>query len=410
MRGKGVLADRLDWIRLPEAAYAYARNDEAWMEAITEGFQSAVVGASAVGMHVISHDPDFANAVKIEKAFPAAWLEMKTDDLVVMRGEIARAIYYPPFTVGTHGDLMPMLNEETREALLGWRRNNGVGDCMAMLMHPSPNMVLLLFAFYERALPIMSPRERRVLTQIALHIESGYRLRHRPEMVRAELTADGKVLDSIFPADDEGSGLGLGLGNPTPTAVTNAMLETHAARIKRARSKQERMNPGSLDLWTSLIEGRVTLTPRDSGSERRYVVLENPIATHPLRALTQGERDVITLAARGLSTKLTAYALGISSATVSSRLGSIARKLGLASRTELVRIAAMLARDPRAALPTNELTAAEQDILDLLRLGLSNQAIAERRARSVRTIANQVASLLRKTGSTSRRQLVARLH
>lgn len=394
MGEKGVLAERLDWIRLPEVAYATARSDEAWMEAITEGFQSVVVGSMGVGIQLITHDPDFTKAIRVEKTVPASY-DLKPDDILMMRGDLARTIYYPPFTVGSHADLLPLVDEETRDRLLRWRRHNGVGDCLAMLMHPVPNTVLVLFAFYQRALPIMPPRVRRVLTQIALHVESGYRLRHRPEIVRAELTADGKVVDSVFPVTD-----------PVPTAV----LESHVLGLKRARSKQERTNPTSLDLWTSLIEGRVTLTPRDSGSERRYVVLENPIATHPLHALTQGERDVLTLAARGLSTKLTAYALGISSATVSSRLGGIARKLGLASRTELVRIAAMLARDPRATLPPSELTAAEQDILDLLRLGLSNQAIAERRARSVRTIANQVASLLRKTGSTSRRQLVARLH
>jgi len=394
MRGNGVLVERPDWIRIPEAAYAPARDDAAWMENVIDGVKGALSHPIEVGMQLITHDADFAEPVNVVKAFPPAWGQLETDQVMMLRGEIARNTFYPPFTVGSHVDLFPLLDEENGARLRDWRRGVGLGDCLAMITHPAPNTVLLCFAFYANELTQLSPRDRRVLTQAALHIESGYRLRHRPEMVRAELTPDGQILDTIIPTDD---------------VPANDVLEMHAAKIKRARSKQHRSTPEALELWTSLIEGRVTLTPRDRGSERRYVVLDNPISTHPLLALSKGERDVITLAARGLSTKLTAYALGISSATVSSRLGSIARKLGLASRTELVRIAAMLARDPRADLPEKELTAAEQDILDLLRLGLSNRDIATRRSRSVRTIANQVASLLRKTGSTSRRQLVARL-
>ncbi|MBK7397656.1 MAG: hypothetical protein IPJ34_15515 [Myxococcales bacterium] len=47
-------------------------------------------------------------------------------------------------------------------------------------------------------------------------------------------------------------------------------------------------------------------------------------------------------------------------------------------------------------------------MLALLVDGLSNAEIASRRNRSVRTIANQVARLLDKSGSTTRRALVVR--
>ena len=61
---------------------------------------------------------------------------------------------------------------------------------------------------------------------------------------------------------------------------------------------------------------------------------------------------------------------------------------------------------PKAAVEA--LTVAERDILALLQRGLSNAQSARLRSRSIRTIANRVASLLRKTGSTSRRALVVR--
>jgi DNA-binding CsgD family transcriptional regulator len=60
-------------------------------------------------------------------------------------------------------------------------------------------------------------------------------------------------------------------------------------------------------------------------------------------------------------------------------------------------------------LDDDALAEAEAEVLALLERGLNNRKTASNRMRSVSTIANQVASLLRRTGATSRRQLVARL-
>src|SRR5262245_8292819 len=55
------------------------------------------------------------------------------------------------------------------------------------------------------------------------------------------------------------------------------------------------------------------------------------------------------------------------------------------------------------------LTAAERDVARLLARGLSNARIARLRRTSTRTVANQVASLLRKVGAESRADLVRHL-
>jgi DNA-binding NarL/FixJ family response regulator len=55
------------------------------------------------------------------------------------------------------------------------------------------------------------------------------------------------------------------------------------------------------------------------------------------------------------------------------------------------------------------LTAAEREVLDRIVAGDSNAAIARARATSVRTVANQVASLLRKLGAGSRYDLIRRV-
>jgi DNA-binding CsgD family transcriptional regulator len=54
-------------------------------------------------------------------------------------------------------------------------------------------------------------------------------------------------------------------------------------------------------------------------------------------------------------------------------------------------------------------TAAEREVLAELVAGASNREIARRRGRSVRTVANQVASLFRRFGVASRRELLAAL-
>jgi DNA-binding NarL/FixJ family response regulator len=54
------------------------------------------------------------------------------------------------------------------------------------------------------------------------------------------------------------------------------------------------------------------------------------------------------------------------------------------------------------------LTAAERDVLRLVVQGESNAAIARARGSRPRTVANQVATLLRKTGAASRFELIRR--
>ncbi len=58
--------------------------------------------------------------------------------------------------------------------------------------------------------------------------------------------------------------------------------------------------------------------------------------------------------------------------------------------------------------PDGVLTAAEAAVAALAAQGLSNRGIAARRCTSVRTVANQMAAILRKLGCGSRRELAVR--
>lgn len=60
-------------------------------------------------------------------------------------------------------------------------------------------------------------------------------------------------------------------------------------------------------------------------------------------------------------------------------------------------------------MPAADLTGAERDVLRMIVAGQSNAAIARQRRRSVRTVANQIASIFRKLGVGSRAELIARM-
>ena len=107
----------------------------------------------------------------------------------------------------------------------------------------------------------------------------------------------------------------------------------------------------------------MSLVARAEGTKRHYLVVDNAPGRQPMRALSKSELDVVSYAARGLSLKMIAYGLGLPTPTVSARLASAASKVGLATRMELVRIAAMLVHDPRARFEEIALTTAERDVL-----------------------------------------------
>jgi len=214
------------------------------------------------------------------------------------------------------------------------------------------------------------------------HLDAAQRLRCAPEVVIAVLDADGRVVhrEKDAPAAED--------------------LTRNVARLAASHSP--------LELWPALIAGRASLVLRRNKGRATFLLLENPPRTSPLRAWTNAELEAVTQAARGLSTKQVSYALGRAPATISQRISSAAAKVGVASQAELVRIAAMFTRDPRASFPDANLTGAEAEILELLQTGLSNREIARERSTSIRTIANQVSALLRKTSCNSRRHLITR--
>jgi DNA-binding NarL/FixJ family response regulator len=153
-------------------------------------------------------------------------------------------------------------------------------------------------------------------------------------------------------------------------------------------------------------------------------------------AYSPRERDAIAFARAGYTNKRVAIELGISEATACEVFVAAARKLGVRSRLDLVRVfggsapgEGVMAAPPEGleissciwhgedclllTFPSKKpkwprgLTAAERVVAAMLIEGASTAAIARCRQTSERTVANQVASILRKAGSASRLELAS---
>jgi DNA-binding CsgD family transcriptional regulator len=172
---------------------------------------------------------------------------------------------------------------------------------------------------------------------VAAHLTAGVRLRHalgvgegeaggaasgRPEAV---LDPAGHALDAMGPARDR---------------AARASLGEAVRRMERARGRLRRADPDeALQLWQGLVDGAWSLVDHHDTDGKRYLLARRnqPGVPEPT-ALTQRERSVLAFAAMGHQNKFIAYLLGVSPSAVTAHLRLARRKLGLASRGELIRI------------------------------------------------------------------------
>ena len=75
----------------------------------------------------------------------------------------------------------------------------------------------------------------------------------------------------------------------------------------------------------------------DSDGRRFFLAIPNPPDLRDPRGLTEQERQVVAYVLLGETVKLIAYRLGLSPGRVSRLLKSVMHKLGVNSRTQLVR-------------------------------------------------------------------------
>jgi DNA-binding CsgD family transcriptional regulator len=296
-----------------------------------------------------------------------------------------------------------------------WQRSappDGSVDAVGFFVHGPDGRTVNLFAPSPR-LEQTHPRERRAWERIAMHVGAAHRVRSRlsgraaTDVAEAVLGIDGHVHHAHGPAKESAARLG---------------LRDAVRAMERARGKlRHRESAEALEMWRGLAAGRWSLLEQWESDGKRYILaVENRPDNLDPRALRPREGAAARLAADGAAPKDIAYALGISPSNARALLASSLRKLGLTSRADLYRWSPAhgevfrVHTDPgidalviAEAEPTfDPLSAAEREVASLAARGESNATIAQRRKTSVRTVANQMAAILRKLGINSRDELL----
>ena len=254
-------------------------------------------------------------------------------------------------------------------------------------------------------------RERRLARKVLPHFAAALRLRRS----LTGLSLEAASAEGVF--DPDGRCVNAqGMAQPLSVRETlrNAVVQL----------EQERGLPanGAADARDALLDGRWSLVDRFDSDGRHFIVAyRNPEGVLDPRRLSPRERDVAVRIAQGVSQTTVAADLGISASTVGNVVSSIVQKLCLRSARELPLFWRDAAGDPVALgrcdlvglcsaglAPVCDLTPAEREVLEGVILGRSNREIAERRGSSLRTVANQVAALLKKHGVGSRSELSAK--
>ncbi|HSO32434.1 MAG TPA: helix-turn-helix transcriptional regulator [Labilithrix sp.] len=181
-----------------------------------------------------------------------------------------------------------------------------------------------------------APDPTSLWDRVAAHLSTAARLRVRlesasPPPVEAVLDPGGKVQHAEGDAKQRS---------------TRDALRDAAVRIDRARSRSARDDAmKATELWPALVAKRWSLVDQFDRDGRRYLVARpNEPALPASSQLTAREAQVVAAAALGHSNKMIAYELSVSGSTVAACLSRAARKLGVSSRVELIRLVAQRAQ------------------------------------------------------------------
>lgn len=300
-----------------------------------------------------------------------------------------------------------------RELCVAQLRRFGARDTNLLVAFDTAADVVSISAFFgNEATPTRQLRVK--YRRIAAHLASAIRLRRHLEAAR---TAEA---DAVFdPRAKSCDARGEATGRAAQQALREAVRARESARAQLTAGGSAE----ALGLWTALVSGRWSLLDRFDSDGRRFIVaVENQNVPKDPRALTPREEQIAQLAGCGAPNGQIAYAMGTTPESVSSQLTSALRKLGCKSRRDLIRMmnpsnyefaldlkGGVIGVIVEPKLPSRQpesLTPAERRVLELLRRGNTNAEIAKACARSLRTVANQVASILRKTGAHSRYELM----
>jgi len=420
--GRGSMKRSGDWISVVEAGYSLDGDEPAWLAGLLdcvarEHWRDRI---SAAFTFDLSETGVAIGNVKVQG--PPKIYDTVLATLMGASSEGIQRTFRAGLIVGTISELV--FRQVPGDAAMFRETNADVGpDILGIVVHSGAGRGLVLNLVLD-APRDSTPAERRRWTLCAAHIGAGMRLRAlAPQLA----SLDATPIEAVF----DGGGKLYDAREGATTKTARERLRGAVRQIDKARSAAGRQDSdAALAAWEGLVSGRWSLVDRFDSDQRRFVVAvrNDPRFPDP-RGLSLRERQVAEFAGLGRSAKEIAYLLGVSAASAENSLRRAQAKLGLGSRLELTEFfspqgirshlarvaladgALLIGTTPRLdETQLSGLTTAERDVLALLIAGSTNNDIAQRRATSPNTVANQVQAIFRTFGARSRGELLARLN
>jgi DNA-binding NarL/FixJ family response regulator len=329
-------------------------------------------------------------------------------------------------------------------------RRPGIAPPFKLRVTDALGTELVLEILRDRPGPVPAAR-RLLLSYVASHVKTAYRLRGE----RLDLRETGSERDTLFSMSD-GLGPVCGAAARHDSRETLRAMARACARIDRCADARRRR--AALVAWRALFGGHWSVVDHwDEDGLTTLVAHRNEPTAPQAKGLTAREGVIVSLAAQGWSNKEIRYELDCPLSTIASCLTSAILKLGVSSRTALVRMLApgegaairrrgeevvcgasaeagarLVGLQPRIPeAPANldaatfriasedflaltfsataaglaVLTESEQQVASELLRGRSYRDIAQIRGTSPSTIASQVQSIFRKLKVRSRTEL-----
>ncbi len=185
---------------------------------------------------------------------------------------------------------------------------------------------------------IGAPRRRRSALSVSVRDACGRLATHLAVGLRARRTIAGLALLDASEAVSSPDGRLLHAKSPAQPRALRDSLRSAVIALERARLRG-RTNDDASAARQGLVEARWSLLDHFDQDGRRFVVAVKNDAALDMRALaslTERELQVVSHAALGHHNKQVAYDLGIAHATVRVLLHRAAKKLGVATRQELL--------------------------------------------------------------------------
>ncbi len=326
-------------IDLIEDAYDLDKPSSEWLRDLIDAHAPILDhGLGIVGFEFVRHPGDSGGDATVQDMhaggiapdFPQRFEEARH----VVSPECFRAVT-PTGFAGTWTEMTSDYPEDSRRFL----ERLGYPDVLAITA-VDPNGVGVQFIAPLSEVTRLTPRSRERWRMLGAHIATAYRLRRASAAQAAASESRSPRLphDAEAILDADGLHIVEAVGRAAAVKAGDALREA-ARQVDLARGQMRHNDPQqALESWKALVSGRWSMVDWFDTDGRRYIlgVPNEPDVGDP-RGLTQQESQVVTYVLHGDTNKLIAYRLGLSQARISGLLKSAMRKLGVASKLDLVR-------------------------------------------------------------------------